>query len=185
MQLIIDNKEFLILGISLTGMLLTLAFNGILGWRQKICLEYESRRDVAINILRDRFVQRVSTDYSDVANECENRKTEVEEISKRPEQKTLIRELARDLEDQNRVRRLFRWLALASQISFGLIWATIIFILIGIVSIWINPPSILIVGWFVMLGILLLGFVVFVSAMWILDGRFFQLVHRIIEPEGE
>jgi hypothetical protein len=24
-----------------------------------------------------------------------------------------------------------------------------------------------------------------VTMMWLLDGRFFQVVHRIIEPEGE
>jgi len=156
-----------------------------LGWRQKICLEYESRRDVAINILRDRFIQRTSTHYSDVAQERKSKKIEVEEIYKRPEQKILIRELASDLEDQNRVRRLFRWLALASQISFGLIWATIIFIIIGIVSIWFNPPLFLIVVWLVAIGTLLFGFIVSVSAMCVLDGLYFQLVHRIIEPEGE
>ena len=185
MQIIIENKEILTLSISVLGILLSLAFGGILGWRQKICLDYESRRDVAINILRDRFVQRTSIHYSDVAHERESKKIEVEEIYKRPEQQTLIRELANDLEDQNRVRRLFRWLALVSQISFGLIWATIIFIFIGIVSIWLNPPFFLIVVWLVAIGTFLFGFVISVSAMCVLDGRFFQLVHRIIEPEGE
>jgi len=185
MQFIIDNKEILSLSISVLGVLLSLAFRGILVWRQKICLDYESRRDVAISILRDRYIQRTSTHYSDVANERKSKKTEVEEIYKRPEQQTLIRELASDLEEQNRVKRLFRWLAFASQISFLLIWLAIILVLVGILSIWISPPSIVVLIWSIALGISLFGFIVFVSMMCFLDGRFFKHVHRIIEPEGE
>lgn len=185
MQFIIDNKEVLSFCVSVFGILLSLAFGGILTWHHKICLDYESRRDVAINILRDRYIQRASTHYSDVANERRSRKTEVEEIYSRPAQQLLIQDLAHDLEDQNRVKRLFRWLALVSLISFGLIWSAIIFVLTGILSIWFKPPSFLIILWFVVLIVLLIGFIVSVSAMWVLDGRFFRLVHRIIEPEGE
>lgn len=182
---IVDNKEILSLCASALGILLSLAFGGILSWRHKICLDYESRRDVAISILRDRFVQRTSNHYSDVAEERKRKKTAVEEIYKRPEQQQLIRELGRDLEDQNRVRRLFRWLALASQASFGFVWAAIVVVVLGIAILWINPPFYAWVTWVVLLGILVLGFVACVTTMWILDGRFFHLVHRIIEPEGE
>jgi len=184
-QFIIDNKEVLTLCVSLLGVLLSLAFRGVLSWRQKICLDYESRRDVAINILRDRFVQRTSTHYSDVARERRNQKTEVEEIYRRPEQQELIRELGKDLEDQNRVKRLFRWLVRASQAAFGCLWAAIVLLVLGIVSVWINPPFFVWVIWASIVALLLLGFVLAITAMWVLDGRFFPLVHRIIEPEGE
>lgn len=184
-QFIVDNKEILSFCASALGILLSLAFGGILSWRHKICLEYESRRDVAINILRDRYVQRTSNHFADVAEEHERKETPVEEIYKRPEQQQLIRELGRDLEDQNRVRRLFRWLAAASQASFGFVWAAIVVVVLGIAILWINPPFFVWVTWAVILGVLVLGFVACVTAMWILDGRFFQLVHRIIEPEGE
>lgn len=184
-QFIIDNKELLTLCVSLLGVLLSLAFGGVLSWRQKICLDYESRRDVAINIVRDRFVQRTSSHYSDVARERRQQKTEVEAIYRRPEQQQLIRELGKDLEDQNRVRRLFCWLVRASQAAFGCLWAAIVLLLVGIASIWFNPPHFVWVVWAAVVALLLLGFIVAVSAMWVLDGRFFPLVHRIIEPEGE
>ncbi len=184
-QFIVDNKEILSFCASASGILLSLAFGGILSWRHKICLDYESRRDVAISILRDRFVQRTSNHYSDVAEERKRKKTAVEEIYKRPEQQQLIRELGRDLEDQNRVRRLFRWLALASQASFGFVWAAIVVIVLGIAILWVSLPFFVWVIWAVLLGVLLLGFIVSVTGMWVLGGRFFRLVHRIIEPEGE
>jgi hypothetical protein len=184
-QFIGENKEVLSFCASVLGILLSLAFGGILSWRQRICLDYESRRDVAINILRDRFVQRTSNHYLDVADERKRQKTAVEEIYKRPQQQDLIRELARDLEAQNRVKRLFRGLALASQASFGFLWVAIIVVIIGIAILWFSLPFAVWVVWAVVLGLLLLGFVVSVSALWALDGRYFQLVHRIIEPEGE
>jgi hypothetical protein len=182
---IVQNKEVLTACSSALGILLSLAFGGILSWRHKICLEYESRRDVAINILRDRFVQRTSNHYSDVADERKKQKTEIEEIYRRPEQQELIRQLSKDLEDQNRVRRLFRWLAWASQAAFGFVWAAIVMALLGIACIWTGPPFFCVVLWVTVLTILIIGFVVCVSIMWLLDGLFFQLVHRIIEPEGE
>ena len=184
-QFIVDNKETLSFCASALGILLSLAFGGILSWRHKICLDYESRRDVAINILRDRYVQRTSNHYSDVAEERKRRKTAVEEIYKRPEQQQLIRELGRDLDDQNRVKRLFRWLAVASQASFGFVWAAIVVVILGMSILWVSPPFLVWIIWAVLLGVLLLGFVVSVTVMWALDGRFFQLVHHIIEPEGE
>ena len=120
-----------------------------------------------------------------MADERRRHKTAVEEIYKRPEQQHLTRELAKDLEDQNRVRRLFEWLAWASQVSFGLLWASIIMVLVGVASVWVSPPFFLLVAWGVLLALLLLGFIICVTLMWFLDARFFRLVHRIIEPEGE
>ena len=184
-QFIVDNKEVLSFCASALGIFLSLAFGGILSWRNRICLDYESRRDVAINILRDKFVQRTSKHYSYVADELERQTTAVEEIYKRPEQQQLIRELAMDLENQNRVKRLFRWLVRASQASFGFLWFAIIVVVVGIAILWINPPLFVWIIWAVILGLLLLGFIASVTAMWALDGRFFHLVHVIIEPEGE
>ena len=184
-QFIVDNKEVLSFCTSALVILLSLAFGGILSWRHKICLDYSSRRDVAINILRDKFVQRASNHYSDVAEERRRQKTAVEEIYQRPEQQQLIRELGRDMEDQNRVKRLFRWLVLASQTSFGLLWGAIILIVVGFAALWLNPPFFVWIVWASLLGVLIFGFFLSVTAMWILEGRFFPLVHRIIEPEGE
>lgn len=184
-QFIVDNKEVLSFCASGLGILLSLAFGGILSWRHRICLDYDSRRSVAINILRDKFVQRTSNQYSEVAHERKRQKTAVEEIYKRPEQQQIIRELGKDLEDQNRVKRLFRWLVLASQASFGFLWLAIIVVVVGIAILWISPAFLYWVIWAVVLGLLVLGFFASVSVMWVLDGRFFQLVHRIIEAEGE
>jgi hypothetical protein len=168
-QFIMANKEVLSFCASALGILLSLAFGGILRWRHKICLDYESRRDVAINILRDRFVQRTSDHYSDVANERRRQRTAVEEIYKRPEQQQLVRELGRDLVDQNRVKHLFRWLVLASQASFGFLWVAIIIVIVGIVILWINVPCFVWITWAALLGLLLLGFFGSVSAMWALS----------------
>jgi hypothetical protein len=184
-QYIVNNKEVLSFCISVVGILLSLAFGGVLSWRHKICFDYESRRDVAINILRDRYVQRTSSHYSEVADERKRQKTSIEAIYMRPEQQELIRELGRDLENQNRVKRLFRWLATASQATFGFLWSAILLSILGVSVIWFNPPAFLSVIWSICLGLLVVGFVISVSTMWLLDGKFFQLVHRIIEPEGE
>jgi len=171
--------------VSLLGVLLALAFGGVLNWRHKICLDYESRRDVAINIVRDRFVQRASAHYSDVAGERKQKKTEVEEIYKRTEQQELIRDLATDLDDQNRVRRLFRWLSVISHMSFGCIWCSVVITTLGLLAIWLTIPGWLVLTWIAALATGLGGFLASVSALWYLDGRFFGLVNRIIEPEGE
>ena len=184
-EFIVNNKEALMFCAAALGILLSLAFGGILSWRHRICLDFESRRDVAINILRDRFVQRTTNHYSDVAQERKRQKTPVEEIYRRPKQKELIRDLAKDLSDQNRVNRLFSWLVIASQASFGLLWAAIIVLFIGIASVCAKPPFFVWVIWGSLLGFLLAGFFVAVTVMFTLDGRFFKLVHRIIEPEGE
>jgi len=93
--------------------------------------------------------------------------------------------LARDLEDQNRVRRLFRWLSAMSHTCFGCIWGSIVITTAGLLSVWLSVPGWLVVIWVVVLALALLGFIGSISSMWYLDGRFFSLVNRIIEPEGE
>ncbi|TKJ41865.1 hypothetical protein CEE37_04665 [candidate division LCP-89 bacterium B3_LCP] len=184
-EFIIDNKEVLSICTSLAIMLLSLAFGGILAWRHKICLEYESQKNVAISILNDRFVQRTSVHYSDIEEERERDKTSIEEIYKRPGQQQLVRELGRDLEDQNRVKRYFRWLVKVSGASFGFLWAAIILIVVAVALLWAESPFAVWVIWLLLLGTLLVGFFSSITAMWMLDGRFFKLVHRVIEPEGE
>lgn len=185
MQFIIDNKEILTLGMSLLGILLTLAFTVILSWRHKICFDYESRASVAVNILRDQYVQQESAHYSEVAKERKKEKTGVEEIYRRPEHRDRRRKLAKNLEDQNRVNRLYRFLLWASNVVFWFVWVAILLVLIGMGAIWVSPPSVVTVIWIVGLGLLAIGFVVFVSAMHFFAGRFFKLVHRITESEGE
>lgn len=59
-QFLTQNKEVIVICVSLLGVLLSLCFGGILNWRHKICFEYQSRMAVATNILRDEFVGRTS-----------------------------------------------------------------------------------------------------------------------------
>ena len=184
-QFISDSKELFSLGAAVLGILLSLAFGGVLSWRQRVCLDYASSMNVAVNILRDRFVQRTSSHYSDVADERKKQKTAVEDIYKRPEQQQLIRELGRDLEDQNRVKRLFGWLVVASQASFGFLWGSIVVVVVGIVFLWAEPSFFVWVTWAVVLGVFMVGFGTAITLMWALDGKFFKLVHRIIQSEGE
>lgn len=184
-QFIVDNKDVLYFCASVLGILLSLAFGGIRSWHHHICDKYRSLRDVAVSILEDRFVQRTCGHYSDVADERKRHKTAVEDIYKRPEQRQLIRELAQDLKNQNRVKRLFRWLVRTSRASFGFLWAAITVVLSGIPVLWAASPPFVWIIWSVLLGVLLLGFIASVSGMWILDGRFFRLADRIIEAEGE
>lgn len=184
-QFVLENKEILSICISLSGVLLTLAFGGVLGWRHKICFEYESKRSVAINILRDRYIQSTTTHHTDVVHECIKKKTDVGEIYKRPETQKYIQQLAKDLGDQNRVRRLFRWLMSASYASFGCIWTSIIVTLLSLISIWISVPIWLLLIWSMLFGAAILGFIASISFMYYLDGKFFKLVNGIIETEGE
>ena len=183
-QFILDNKEVLYFCTSVLGILLSLVFAGIRSWRHHICHEYRSDRDVAVNILRDKFVQLTCGHYSEVANERKRLKTAVEEIYQRPKQQRLIQDLAKILADQNRVKRRFRWLVRASQASFGFLWTAIILVLAGICGLWFALPAYAWIIWGVGLAVLLVSFIASVSGMWFLDGRFFCLVHRIIESES-
>jgi hypothetical protein len=181
---ILQNKDVLAFFVPLFGMLLALCFGGVLNWRHKICIDYESRRDVAINILQDRYVQRTSAQHSEVADESQRSGVEVIEIYKRKKQREVIRELASTLEDSNRVKRYFRWLDLMSTLAFRSLWVSIPLSAIPLISIWIphiNPVMTLI--WSTALIVSLLVFVCAISFLSYLDGRFFSLVNRIIEPE--
>ena len=186
-QFIVDNKEILSFCVCVLGILLSLAFGGIRSWRSEICRSEKcwGDRDVAVNILSDRYTQRMCSQYLDIADERKRRKTDVAEIYRRPEQQQLMRELSKDLSDQERVKRLYSWLELASVASFGCIWGAIIVIVIGLAIVCIRPPISVWVIWAILLAVLVIGFVVSVTIMWILDGRFYRLVHRIMEREGE
>ena len=101
---ITNNKEVLTLSGSILGILLSLAFGGFLSWRHKIHLDYESKKSVAVNILRDKVVEGNVRQYGDITDERRREKTAIEEIYKRKETQRHIREWARLLQDQNRVR---------------------------------------------------------------------------------
>jgi hypothetical protein len=180
---IAHNKDVLTFCIPLFGVLLGLCFGGVLNWRHKICIDYEGRRDVAINILQDRYVQKTSAHHSEIAEESRRDGVEIVEIYKRKKQREMIRELAATLEDVNRVKRYFRWLERASIWAFRSLWICLPLTLLPLLSIWFNIHSILTGIWSVILVGSLLLFVIAISLMSYLDGQFFRLVNRIIEPD--
>jgi len=164
-------------------MLLSLCFGGVLNWRHKVCIDYEGRRDVAINILQDKYVQRTSTHHSEVVAESESEGIDVIEVYKRKKQRDVIRELAAILEDINRTKRYFRWLDWASLFAFRSLLLSIPLSALPLLSIWIGISSGLVRMWAVFLIASLLVFVGSIFLLSYLDGRFFRLVNRIIEPE--
>lgn len=164
-------------------MLLTLCFGGVLNWRNKICIDYEGRRDVAINILQDRYVQKTSAHHSEIVEVSQREGVEIVEIYMRKKQREMIRELAATLEDSNKVKRYFRWLERCSILAFRSLWVSIPLTVLPLLSIWLSIHPILTGIWAALLGISLLLFVTAVSLMSYLDGQFFGLVNRIIEPE--
>jgi hypothetical protein len=183
---IAHNKDVLTFCIPLFGMLLTLCFGGVLNWRHKICMDYEGRRDVAINILQDRYVQKTSVHHTEIVEESQRDRVDIVEIYKRKKQREMIRELAATLEDSNKVKRYFRWLDRGSMWAFRSLWVCIPLTTLPLLSIWITFHPILIGVWAVVLVMALLLFVIAISLMSYLDGQFFRLVNRIIEPdEGE
>jgi len=183
-EFIANNKDILTFSIPLFGILLTLCFGGILNWRHKICIDYGGRRDVAINILQDRYVQKTSAHHSEIADESKRAGVEIVEIYKRKRQREIIRELAATLEDANKVKRYFRWLDQASLLAFRSLWVSIPLSALPLLTIWVGTvPSVVTWIWGALLALALLVFVAAVSFLSYLDGRFFRLVNRIIEPE--
>ena len=63
-----QNKEVLAFSFSLLGILLTFFFRGIREWRKTICLDCDSKRDVAVSILHDTFIHEATAHYQDVGN---------------------------------------------------------------------------------------------------------------------
>lgn len=185
MQFVADNRDLLTLFFAIGGILVSLAFGGILRWRHKICLDYQSRRDVAISILRDRFVQRASSHYSNIKNEIKSRKITVEQIYATPGQRELVEGLAKDLADQNRIKSLFKWLSNFSVWAFVLNWSMIVIIILGVLFKYFGVPVWCLTVCMTLFLISLLGFVLAVSVMILFDAQFFQFVHKIIEEEGE
>jgi hypothetical protein len=95
----------------------------------------------------------------------------------------MIRELAATLEDSNKVKRYFRWLEWCSILAFRSLWVSIPLTALPLLSIWWTIDPILTNVWATLLAVSLLLFVLAVSLMLYLDGQFFKLVNRIIEPE--
>ena len=180
---ITDNKDVLTFFIPLIGTLLSLFFGGMLNWRNKICMDYEGRRDVAINILQDRYVQKTNAHHTEIVEVSEREGVDVVEIYKRKKQREMIRELAGTLEDSNRVKRYFRWLERGSILAFRSLWISIPLTALPLLSLRWSVDPILTYVWIVLLVGSLLVFVTSVSLMLYLDGQFFKLVNRIIEPE--
>jgi hypothetical protein len=178
-----QNKDILTFCVPLFGMLLSLCFGGILNWRHKICIDYEGRRDVAINILQDKYVQLTSTHHSEVIAQSENEGIEVIEIYNRKEQRQIIRDLAAILDDINRIKRYFNWLDWSSLVAFRSLLLAIPLSALPLLSIWIRIPSGLVWTWAVFLVMSLSVFVLSISSLSIVDGRFFRLVNRIIDPD--
>jgi len=164
-------------------MLLSLCFGGILNWRHKICIDYEGRRDVAINILQDRYVQRTSAHHTHIIAQSENEGIEVTEIYRRKEQRVVIQDLARILDDINRIKRYFNWLDWSSLIAFRSLLVSIPLSALPLLAIWIQIPSGLTWLWTASLASSLLIFILSITSMSLLDGRFFRLVNRIIDPD--
>lgn len=179
---VIENKEVLAFIIPLIGMLLSLCFGGILNWRHKICIDYEGRRDVAINILQDRYVQQTTAHHADVLSVSHEEGIEVEEVYKRKKQREVIRELAKTLEDINRIKRYFRWLEQGSLVAFRSILLAIPLSALPLISIRFNVAGGVIWIWIVVLTGAVLLFFGSMFSLTILDGRFFKLVNRVIEP---
>ena len=180
---ITHNKDVLTFCVPLFGALLAMCFGGVLNFRHKICIDFESRRDVAKNILQDRFVQRTSAHYSAIASESTTSGVEVEELYRRKQQRDVIQEIARDLEDSNKVARYFRWLETLSTVALRSLWASIPLSVCPLLTIWLTVPSVLQWVWSLLLVSSLVVFGAAMSGMIYLDGRFFRLVNRIIEPE--
>jgi hypothetical protein len=180
---ITHNKDVLTFFIPLIGTLLSLFFGGMLNWRNKICMDYEGRRDVAINILQDRYVQKTSAHHTEIVEVSEREGIEIVEIYKRRKQREMIRELAATLEDSNKVKRYFRWLEGCSILAFRSLWVSIPLTALPLLSIWWTIDPILTNVWATLLAVSLVLFVTAVSLMLYLDGQFFKLVNRIIEPE--
>lgn len=182
---IVANKEFSTLAIAGIAVLVSLFFGGFRGWRHKICFEYESRRDVAITVINDSFVQRTSKHYKDIDTERRKNKTEVEAIYRRPEHQQLIRNLAADLDDANTVRRAYNWLNRLSALANDSLWYALVACIVAIALVMYLPLQWLMTLLTFIIVTLTLLFISCVSLMCYWDRRFFNLVHRIIEPEGE
>ncbi len=184
-QFITDNIDLLTLVFACVAILVSLAFGGILQWRQKICLEYQSLRNVALSILRDRFVQRASSHYSNIESELKSMKITVEQIYATPEQRMLVEGLSKDLADHNKVKSLFKWLSNFSVGAFALNWIMIVIIFFVLLFKYFSVAVWFLTVCMTLFLISLLGFLIAGSVMIFLDAYFFQLVDKIIEEEGE
>ncbi len=178
-----QNKEVLAFSFSLLTVLLTFFFRGIWEWRQKICFGYDSKRDVAVNILHDTFIHEATAHYEKVADALVEGVAEAPEIYRRPENQAIISSLALSLEKSNRVKRYYTYLDKASQWAVNSLWVGIVLVACPIANIWLTVPVPLVWLWAASLVVTLAVFLAAVSILLYFDSRFFRIVNNIIKPE--
>lgn len=159
--------------IGIIGILITFFFRSIWAWRQKICFEYKSKKDVAISILRDKIVQRIE---------------ELRKVSKRG--KDTYQQLEKEdflniIKKMNSVNNCFGCLDKSSQWAIISLWISIVAIMIYLVSIWFSWSAFF--KWLLSITFIvaIIFFLGVISLMIFIDGRFFRLVNKVIEPEHE
>ena len=182
-EFLTQNRDLLTFIFYVCTILITFFFRGLRQWRKEICFDYESKREVARNILNDHFVQRTTKHHQEVDLERQTGEVDVSEIYGRPEEQHFYKELASTLDKSNRVNRYYRYLDKASKFSGYFVWIAFIITLTGILSIWYNIPEVLISIWVITLGLDILLVILSVTVLIVLDGRFFSLVNKIIQPE--
>lgn len=180
-----QNKEVLAFSFSLLTVLLTFFFRGIWEWRQKICFNYDSKRDVAASILHDTFIHDATAHYEQVGVAVLQGADEILEIYRRPENQAIISQLAFSLEKSNKIKRYYRYLDKSSQYAINSLWFAIVLSACPVANIWLRVPTSLVWIW----ALLLIGsfavFVSTVSALLYFDGKFFRIVNNIIKPEND
>ena len=132
-----QNKEVLAFSFSALTVLLTFFFRGIWEWRQKICLSYDSKRDVAVSILHDTFIHEATAHYEKIAAELVQDVAQAPQIYRRPENQTIISGLAFSLEKSNRVKRYYKYLDTSSEWAVTSLWAGIVLVACPIANIWV------------------------------------------------
>lgn len=178
-----ENADTITFTFSAAGILLAFLFRVAQDYRHKICFDYESKRNVAISILQDRFVQRITAHIEEVDKERESGDTELSQIYKRPGQINLIKNVSLCGEDISRIKRYFRHLDLISKWTVILVWLSFIFSLGPVINIWVAIQDVLVVRiWFVTFTLALLSWVFLFSVALYADGRFLSLANSIIEP---
>ena len=165
--------------------MLTFFFRGIWEWRQKICFNYDSKRDVAASILHDTFIHDATAHYEQVGVAVLQGADEILEIYRRPENQAIISQLAFSLEKSNEIRDTTDiWTSRANTPStrFG---SQLCCSACPVANIWLRVPTSLVWIW----ALLLIGsfavFVSTVSALLYFDGKFFRIVNNMIKPEND
>lgn len=180
-----QNKDVLTFSFSLLTILLTLFFRGIWEWRQKICFSYDSKRDVAVSILHDRFILEATAHYERMSEGAGPDAEEAAEIYKKPESQIIISGLALSLEKSNRVKRYYTFLDGSSRWAINTLWGCIVLAACPIANIWLTVPVAIVWIWILLIVLALAVFITSVSILLYFDSRFFRIVNNIIKPETD